>query len=60
MTTNLYQYREENFEKIYKRAVKYLIVKTGLKKDKFPGQCPYTIEQLINSDWLPCDMNSDN
>ena len=60
MTTNLYQYLAENIEKIYKRAVKYVIVKTGLKKDKFPAQCPYTIEQLINSDWLPCDINFDN
>ncbi len=58
MTTNLYQYLEENIEKIYKRAVKYVVVKTGFKKDNFPSQCPYTLEQLINSDWLPSEINS--
>jgi hypothetical protein len=58
MTTNLYQYLEENLDKIYKRAVKYVTIKTGIKKEKFPNQCPYNIEQLINSDWLPSNTNT--
>lgn len=55
MTTNLYQYLEQHLEKIYKRAVKYVIVKTGFTKETFPTKCPYNIEKLINSDWLPND-----
>ncbi len=58
MTANLYQYLEENIEKIYRRAVKYVIVKTGLKKDKFPTQYSYSLGQLINSDWLPYEINA--
>ena len=53
MTTNLRKYLQSSLEKIYQRAVKYIVVKTGFKKAIFPKQCPYTLEQLIDSDWLP-------
>ncbi|MGK7933622.1 MAG: DUF29 domain-containing protein [Microcystaceae cyanobacterium] len=50
MTTNLYQYLEEQRDKIYQRAVRYVVAKTGLRKDTFHKKCPYTMEQFINSD----------
>lgn len=58
MTTNLYQYLEANLDTIYRRAVKYVMVKTGLKQEKFPDKCPYNLDQLVNSDWLPSEINS--
>ncbi|WP_124977958.1 DUF29 domain-containing protein [Aphanothece sacrum] len=53
MTTNLYKYLKDNLNKIYQRSLKYVIVKTGLKKEKFPEECLYTLEQLIDSNWFP-------
>ena len=53
MTTNLRKYLNNNLDKIYKRAVKYVGGKTGLSKAIFPEKCPYTLDQLIESDWLP-------
>ena len=53
MTANLRKHLQSNLEKIYQRAIKYTVVKTGFKKAIFPEQCPYTLEQLTNSDWLP-------
>jgi hypothetical protein len=57
ITTNLRKYLNTNLDKIYKRAVKYVVGKTGLQKSIFPEQCPYTLEQLIASDWLPENSN---
>ncbi|WP_096671340.1 DUF29 family protein [Dolichospermum compactum] len=31
--------------------------KTGLEKNTFPEQCPYTLEQLINDDWFSNTIN---
>jgi hypothetical protein len=53
MTTNLYQYLEKELDRIYKRAVRYVIIKTGLSKETFPTKCPYNMEQLLDNDWLP-------
>ena len=51
MTTNFYHYLEENLAKIYQKARKYVQVKSGL--DTFPEDCPYTLQQLLDEDWLP-------
>jgi hypothetical protein len=53
LTTNLRKHLAQEQEKIYQKAVKYVVGKTGLKKGIFPTNCPYTLEQLIDSDWLP-------
>lgn len=50
MTTNFYNYLEENLSIIYKKARKYVSVKSGL--DTFPQECPYTIQQLLDEDWF--------
>ncbi|GBF80373.1 DUF29 family protein [Aphanothece sacrum] len=34
-------------------AVKYVIIKTSLDKSIFPNDCPYSLEQLLDEDWLP-------
>ncbi|HAC61990.1 MAG TPA: DUF29 domain-containing protein [Cyanothece sp. UBA12306] len=51
MTTNLQKYLEDNLDQIYQRALQYVIIKTGLKKETFPNECSYTVEQLINNDF---------
>ncbi len=51
ITTNFYQYLEENVTKIYQKARKYVQLKSGL--DTFPQDCPYTLQQLLDEDWLP-------
>lgn len=37
----------------YKRAVKRAIAQTGLDDSRFPPSCPYTAEQILDSDFLP-------
>lgn len=51
MTKNFYNYLNENLSIIYKKARKYVAVKSGL--ETFPEECPYTLEQLLNEDWFP-------
>jgi len=57
MTMNLRKHLNEEKENNYQKAIKYVIAKTGLKKNTFPEQCPYTLEQLINDDWFSDTIN---
>ncbi|MBE9250420.1 DUF29 domain-containing protein [Dolichospermum sp. LEGE 00240] len=57
MTRNLRKHLNEEKENNYQKAIKYVIAKTGLKKNTFPEQCPYTLEQLINDDWFSDTIN---
>ena len=36
----------------YTRAIERAIAETGLAAEVFPGECPYTIEQLLSADLL--------
>lgn len=51
MTTNFYNYFNENISLIYNYARKYVVAKSGL--NLFPLQCPYTLNQLLDEDWFP-------
>ena len=51
ITTNLYNYLNENFTSIYSYSRKYVIDKSGL--ETFPQDCPYILEQLLDEDWFP-------
>lgn len=53
MTTNLRNYLDSNLEPIYQKAVNYTVIKTGLDKNVFPEKCPYPLDKLLASDWLP-------
>lgn len=57
MTTNLRKYLNLVKENIYQKALRYVITKTGLNKAIFPTQCPYTLEQLLDNDWFPDNIN---
>ncbi|MEQ9235356.1 DUF29 family protein [Coleofasciculus sp. E2-BRE-01] len=38
--------------KIYEKALNYVNQKTGYEVD-FPENCPYTLDQLLEMNWLP-------
>lgn len=51
LTTNLHQHLEEEFNIIYQDALRYVNKKTRL--NILPTTCPYTLEQLLDENWLP-------
>ena len=51
ITTNFYNYLDNNLIDSYEYCRKYVIDKSGL--NSFPEQCPYTLEQLLDEDWFP-------
>lgn len=52
LTTNLQKHLQENHLQIYQKALKYVKQKTGYSTN-FPEECPYTLEQLLQINWLP-------
>ncbi|MBD2294600.1 DUF29 domain-containing protein [Anabaena sphaerica FACHB-251] len=52
LSQNLRNHLQENQAKIYEKALRYVRKKTGMNAD-FPEECPYTIEQLLDQNWLP-------
>jgi len=42
----------------YKKAVERAAAETGLRADKFPAECPYTLEQLLTKDLTAPDDDS--
>ncbi|BAQ65968.1 DUF29 domain-containing protein [Geminocystis sp. NIES-3709] len=57
MTNNLRKHLEKERENIYKKSVKYVLIKTGLNKKIFPNQCPYTLVQLLDDNWFPHNID---
>jgi hypothetical protein len=49
----LKNYMLEQFDSVYEKARKIAIDKTGLPLNTFPSQCPFTIDQVLNSEFLP-------
>ncbi len=52
LTQNLRNHLQENQVKIYEKALNYVEQKTGYEID-FPKNCPYTLDQLLEMNWLP-------
>ena len=52
ITTNLRNYLEAELTSIYKDALGFVRIKTQ-KTVTFPAECPYSLEQLLDIDWLP-------
>ena len=46
----IYNHVVEQLEALYKRAVKLATLKSRIE---LPIACPYTIEQILDEDWLP-------
>lgn len=53
MTTNLYQYLDNELASIYDDALGYAIEKTEGKLDNLPQYYIYTLEQLLDINYLP-------
>lgn len=53
LTTNLYQYLDNELASIYDDALGYVIEKTEGKLDNLPQYCIYTLEQLLDINYLP-------
>lgn len=52
LTQNLRNHLQENQVKIYEKALNYVKQKTGYEVN-FPENCPYTLDQLLEINWLP-------
>ena len=52
LTTNLRNYLSEELTSIYQDALMYVKVKTR-SRIYFPEKCPYSLEELLDIDWLP-------
>ena len=53
LTTNIQQYLLENMGDLYQESVFIVTQKTGLSLQIFPSICPYSLEQLLDKNWLP-------
>ncbi|MFK0733358.1 MAG: DUF29 domain-containing protein [Gloeotrichia echinulata GP01] len=53
LTTNLYQFLQKELASIYDDALGYVIDKTEGKLDNLPQYCTYTLEQLLDINYLP-------
>ncbi|MFM6062307.1 MAG: DUF29 domain-containing protein [Microcystis panniformis] len=58
LTTNLRKYLEQEFEQIYFESVQYVRKKTD-NQVNFPDTCPYSLEELLDPNWLPSDNQGD-
>jgi hypothetical protein len=52
LTTNIRNYLLIRLSKIYRGSLKYVNQKTQFNVN-FPQECPYTLEQLLDENWLP-------
>ena len=46
-------YPSEQLNRSYQRAKHSASKQTGLPLTKFPQECPYPLESILNEDWLP-------
>lgn len=51
LSANLRKYLEDDFNRIYSNALDYVKAKTQLTN--LPELCPYTLEQILDKNWLP-------
>ncbi|GBF79062.1 hypothetical protein AsFPU1_0454 [Aphanothece sacrum FPU1] len=52
MTKTFYNYLNTKLDSIYSDSLGFVQIKTD-KMDCFPLECPYTLEQLLDINWLP-------
>ncbi|MGA2741062.1 MAG: DUF29 domain-containing protein [Bryobacteraceae bacterium] len=44
---------QPNLGSNYQRAVQLTLIETGLPKNHFPAECPFTVEQILDPEFLP-------
>lgn len=42
-----------NLAKVYRKAVRDAVIETDLVAHLFPADCPYSLDELLDDDWLP-------
>jgi len=42
----------ERLPEAYIRAVRYAAKETGLAEERFPKDCPYTLDDILSEEWL--------
>ncbi|MCL1471818.1 DUF29 domain-containing protein [Argonema antarcticum] len=52
ITTNLRNYLDSELDSIYKDALGFVKIKTQ-NSVTFPLECPYSLDQLLDIEWLP-------
>lgn len=52
LTTTLRNHIQTQLNKIYQRARKYITLKSGGKINEMPLDCPYSLEELLDEDYL--------
>ena len=52
LTTNLRNHLSQELESLYKTSVSYVQAKSGGKIQSMPDDCPYSLEQLLDIDYL--------
>jgi Domain of unknown function DUF29 len=50
---SLRRYAEEDLERIYGKALRLAAKEIGVESSWFPGNCPYTTDQLLDINYLP-------
>ncbi|MFN6187100.1 MAG: DUF29 domain-containing protein [Microcystis sp.] len=58
LTASLRKYLEQEFDNIYQKALRYVRKKTN-NQVIFPDTCPYSLEELLDHNWLPSDNQGD-
>jgi hypothetical protein len=53
LTTNLKNMLRENLDYLYDKALRQFKEKTQNKIKNLPEKCPYSLEQLLDEEWLP-------
>jgi hypothetical protein len=53
LTTSLKNKLILDLEEVYQVSLKVVVKKTGLSKNLFSSNCPYSLEQLLEDDWYP-------
>jgi hypothetical protein len=52
LTASLRKYLEQEFDNIYQKALRYARKKTN-NQVHFPNTCPYSLDELLDPNWLP-------
>lgn len=52
LTTNLRNYLESELKDLYQDALGFVKIKTQ-NSVSFPSECPYSLDQLLDIEWLP-------
>lgn len=53
---SLKSYPEEQLKKSYQRARRQAAKQTEMPLEGFPEDCPYTLELVLDEDWLPGNL----